>query len=154
MSKAAQSITPVNPLGLDTQLCFALYSAQLAMGKVYRNYLKQLGLTYSQYLVMLLLWENDAVTVNALGERLFLDSATLTPLLKRLQAMGLITKQRDSHDQRQVVLSLTATGHELKTKALSIPNAVMCSTGCSPTQAQQLKHDLEILRTNLLKNIS
>lgn len=141
-------------LSLDAQLCFALYSAQLAMGKVYRNFLEQLGLTYPQYLVLLLLWEHDGVTVSELGTRLFLDSATLTPLLKRMQNMGLVNRQRSSNDQRQVILSLTARAKELKAKAQSIPNGVMCTTGCSPKEAQKLKAELERLRASLLNNIT
>ncbi len=133
-------------LTLDAQLCFALYSAQLAMSRVYRGFLEQLGLTYPQYLVMLLLWEQDGVTVTDLGERLYLDSATLTPLLKRMQALGLIEKHRSNLDQRQVILSLTAIGKNLKKQAQSIPNGVMCATGCTPTQAKKQKLDLENLR--------
>lgn len=139
-------------LSLDAQLCFALYSAQLAMGKVYRNFLDQLGLTYSQYLVMLLLWEQDGVTVTDIGTRLYLDSATLTPLLKRLQSIGLIEKKRSLKDQRQVILRLTQEGENLKEKAYAIPNGVMCSTGCSPAQAKKLKSELEVLRNNLLNS--
>lgn len=139
-------------LALDAQLCFALYSAQLAMGKVYRNFLNQLSLTYPQYLVMLLLWEQDGVSVNDLGARLFLDSATLTPLLKRLQNMGLLEKHRSLKDQRHVILKLTDSGRNLKEKAYAIPNGVMCSTGCNPAQAKQLKADLESLRNSLLNS--
>lgn len=140
-------------LALDSQLCFALYSAQLAMGKVYRNFLDQLSLTYPQYLVMLLLWEHDGVCVNDLGARLFLDSATLTPLLKRLQSMGLLEKHRSLKDQRQVILNLSDAGKALKEKAYAIPNGVLCSTGCNPAQAKQLKTDLENLRKSLLNSI-
>src|SRR6476661_7262412 len=92
-------------LRLDSQLCFALYSANLAMTKVYRRLLADLGLTYPQYLVMLVLWEGDGITVSSLGERLFLDSATLTPLLKRLQAAGLVLRERGLEDERQVLVS-------------------------------------------------
>lgn len=139
-------------LSLDTQLCFALYSAQLAMGKVYRNFLDQLGLTYPQYLVMLLLWEQDGVSVSDLGARLYLDSATLTPLLKRLENLGLLKRHRSDLDQRQLVLNLTKAGADLKTKAHEIPNGVMCATGCSPAEAKNLKLELENLRNNLLMN--
>ena len=137
-------------LALDMQLCFALYSAQLAMGKVYRRYLVDLGLTYPQYLVMLVLWETDGLSVTALGDRLYLDSATLTPLLKRLQALGLLQRQRADRDQRQVRVTLTQSGHALQVRARRIPQGVMCATGCAPTQAQVLKAELEELRAHLL----
>ncbi|WP_066456276.1 MarR family winged helix-turn-helix transcriptional regulator [Castellaniella caeni] len=142
---------PPRCLTLDAQLCFALYSAHLAMGKVYRRYLAGLGLTYPQYLVMLVLWETDGITVSALGERLYLDSATLTPLLKRLQALGLIRRERAQADQRQVLISLTPAGRDLRRQAGDVPQGVMCATGFAPGQAQQLKAQLETLRTHLLR---
>src|SRR5512138_3124386 len=111
-------------LRLDHQLCFALYSASLAMTKFYKPLLDPLGLTYPQYLVMLVLWEADGVTVSQLGERLSLDSGTLTPLLKRLQAQGLVQRLRDASDERRVLLQLTARGRALKAKALTIPECI------------------------------
>lgn len=143
------SIARDTSLTLDAQLCFALYSAHLAMGKVYRRYLADLGLTYPQYLVMLVLWEHDGLTVTALGDRLYLDSATLTPLLKRLQALGLLARDRAAHDQRQVLVTLTQAGRTLKSRALHVPASVMCATGCAPAQAQTLKTELEALRAHL-----
>ncbi len=137
-------------LTLDAQLCFALYSAQLAMGKIYRQHLADLGLTYPQYLVMLVLWEADGQTVTALGERLYLDSATLTPLLKRLQAMGLLRRDRAVDDQRQVRVSLTPAGRDLWRNAGGVPKGVLCATGCSPDHARVLKAELEELRAHLL----
>mgnify|MGYP001425629241 CR=1 FL=1 len=101
-------------LALDRQLCFALYSASLAMTKAYKPLLAPLGLTYPQYLVMLVLWEGDGVTVSHVGERLSLDSGTLTPLLKRLQALGLLQRLRDAADERRVLLQLTPGGGELQ----------------------------------------
>jgi DNA-binding MarR family transcriptional regulator len=136
-------------LTLDAQLCFALYSAHLALGKVYRRYLADLGLTYPQYLVMLVLWEHDGLTVTALGDRLYLDSATLTPLLKRLQALGLLHRDRTAHDQRRVLATLTPAGQALKSRARHVPGGVMCATGCAPAQAQTLKTELEALRSHL-----
>ena len=137
-------------LTLDAQLCFALYSAQLAMGKIYRHQLSGLGLTYPQYLVMLVLWESDGITVTALGDRLYLDSATLTPLLKRLQALGLLRRDRALGDQRQLCVTLTAAGRDLKQRAVDVPQGVFCATGCSPDHARVLKAELEELRTHLL----
>lgn len=136
-------------LRLDNQLCFALYSANLAMNKVYRKLLAELGLTYPQYLVMLVLWEGDGITVSALGERLFLDSATLTPLLKRLQAAGLVSRERGVEDERQVLVRLTAEGRALRGKAKSVPESVFCASGCKPEQLQAIRRDLEQLRASL-----
>ena len=142
--------SPPADLTLDAQLCFALYSAQLAMGKIYRRQLADLGLTYPQYLVMLVLWESDGLTVTALGERLYLDSATLTPLLKRLQALGLLRRDRADADQRQLRVTLTPAGRDLWHRASRIPKGVLCATGCSPSHARVLKADLEELRAHLL----
>ncbi|CAM5196159.1 DNA-binding MarR family transcriptional regulator OS=Castellaniella defragrans OX=75697 GN=HNR28_003361 PE=4 SV=1 [Castellaniella defragrans] len=148
-SATVQETTQDSDLTLDAQLCFALYSAHLAMGKVYRRYLADLGLTYPQYLVLLVLWESDGLSVTALGERLYLDSATLTPLLKRLQALGLLRRDRATEDQRQVRVTLTQAGQALKNRARLIPQGVMCATGCAPDHAQVLKAELEELRTHL-----
>ncbi|MGB5808822.1 MarR family winged helix-turn-helix transcriptional regulator [Castellaniella sp.] len=152
MNRLATSVPaePTASLTLDAQLCFALYSAQLAMGKIYRRHLADLGLTYPQYLVMLVLWEADGQTVTALGERLYLDSATLTPLLKRLQAMGLLRRDRAADDQRQVRVSLTPAGRDLWHRAGGVPKGVLCATGCSPDHARVLKAELEELRAHLL----
>jgi DNA-binding MarR family transcriptional regulator len=151
MKSKQQSNTKRTPL-LDEQFCFALYSAGLAMNKVYRKLLKALGLTYSQYLVMLVLWEGDEVTVSDIGARLFLDSATLTPLLKRLETSGLITRSRSTHDERQVVITLTAEGHTMQDKAQEIGTSVFCATACSLDELMTMKEQLENLRLNLLKN--
>ncbi len=136
-------------LRLDSQLCFALYSANLAMAKVYRRLLADLGLTYPQYLVMLVLWEGDGLTVSQLGERLFLDSATLTPLLKRLQAAGLVLRERGRDDERQVLVSLSDAGRALRSKARAVPENVFCASGCKPEELQAIRRDLEQLRARL-----
>ncbi len=138
---------------LDGQLCFALYSANLAMNKLYRRLLTELNLTYPQYLVMLVLWERDGVTVSELGERLFLDSATLTPLLKRLQTAGLVTRRRGTQDERQVLIELTDDGRALQTKAKAVPEGVFCASECNIEQLRAIKHDLETLRASLIKHI-
>jgi DNA-binding MarR family transcriptional regulator len=137
---------------LDRQLCFALYSTSLAMNKLYRKLLAKLGLTYPQYLVMMVLWERDAQMVSEIGERLFLDSATLTPLLKRMEAAGLITRRRAASDERQVIVSLTDAGQELRQQAEQVPAAVLCATDCSPDELVGVKQQLEELRAHLLKN--
>lgn len=142
---------PPASLTLDAQLCFALHSAHLAMGKIYRRYLAALDLTYPQYLVMLVLWETDDLTVSALGERLYLDSATLTPLLKRLQVLGYVSRERADEDQRRVCIRLTAKGRDLWRRACDIPKQVLCSTGCAPDEARALKAELEALRAHLLR---
>ena len=103
-ARPSPSVASASTPKLDVQLCFALYSAGLAMNKVYRKLLSQLGLTYPQYLVMLVLWERDQLTVSEIGERLFLDSATLTPLLKRLESAKLLNRLRSTEDERQVVI--------------------------------------------------
>ncbi|PPU44499.1 MarR family transcriptional regulator [Xanthomonas arboricola] len=136
-------------LQLDNQLCFALYSANLAMHKLYRGLLKTLDLTYPQYLVLLVLWETDGRSVSEIGERLYLDSATLTPLLKRLQAAGLVTRTRAASDERQVIIALTDTGRALRAKAGAVPEQVLCASACSLDELRQLKQQLETLRSNL-----
>jgi MarR family transcriptional regulator, organic hydroperoxide resistance regulator len=134
---------------LDNQLCFALYSTSLAMTKLYKPLLDELGLTYPQYLVMLVLWEEDGPMVSELGERLYLDSGTLTPLLKRLEAAGLIARLRDTQDERRVHITLTAAGRKLKAKAQKIPGCVRAASQCSLGELMQLKQQLRGLRDRL-----
>ncbi|WP_425259901.1 MarR family winged helix-turn-helix transcriptional regulator [Rubrivivax sp. RP6-9] len=136
-------------LQLDHQLCFALYSASLAMTKLYKPLLDPLGLTYPQYLVMLVLWEGDGVTVSHIGERLALDSGTLTPLLKRLEGAGLLQRLRDSADERRVLLRLTAAGRTLKTRAVAVPEAVACASGCALDELAALTTRLQALRLQI-----
>ncbi|MCH7340696.1 MarR family winged helix-turn-helix transcriptional regulator [Acinetobacter higginsii] len=136
---------------LDNQLCFMIYSTNLALNQVYRQLLAPLGLTYPQYLVMLVLWEKDQLTVSDIGERLFLESSTLTPLLKKLEAAGLITRQRSSKDERQVIITLTPQGQALQLQAIDIPNQLAQAASCSPTALLALKDQLSELRTHLNK---
>ncbi|HVI54592.1 MAG TPA: MarR family transcriptional regulator [Luteibacter sp.] len=150
MSKNALPSGIEAPRTLDGQLCFALYSANLAMGKLYRQLLADLDLTYPQYLVMLVLWEGDGITVSELGERLFLDSATLTPLLKRLQTAGLVQRTRGTRDERQVIVTLTDQGRALREKAGQVPVDVFCATGCEIDEVVGLKSQLEKLRAGLI----
>jgi DNA-binding MarR family transcriptional regulator len=137
---------------LDDQLCFSLYSTGLAMNKVYRKLLRKLDLTYPQYLVMLVLWERDGVTVSDIGARLFLDSATLTPLLKRLEAAGLVARKRAAQDERQVVVSLTDAGQALRRDAAAVQDGVLCAAACPPGDLLALKAQLELLRGKLAEN--
>lgn len=136
-------------LGLDKQLCFALYSASHAVTKTYKPLLDQLGLTYPQYLVMLVLWEQDAILVKDIGARLFLDSGTLTPLLKRLESNGLVERKRDAHDERQVRISLSEAGRRLRTAALAIPEQMLCATGQDAATLAQLRQGLSSMRDSL-----
>ena len=138
-----------NPLLLDNQLCFALYSASLQMTKLYKPLLEKLGLTYPQYVTMLSLWETDGVTVGALGERLFLDSGTLTPLLKRLEAAGLVTRTRNADDERQVLIRLTAKGRGLRQKAQCIPQEIGARGGLTVQEFLTLRKTLKKLRAAL-----
>jgi MarR family transcriptional regulator, organic hydroperoxide resistance regulator len=136
-------------LRLDHQLCFALYSASLAMTRLYKPLLEPLGLSYPQYLVMLVLWQDDGLTVSQVGERLSLDSGTLTPLLKRLEAQGLLHRQRDTADERRVFVTLSTAGRGLKVAAAQVPAAVACATGCDIDELAQLTSRLQQLRTQI-----
>ncbi|MGL9750584.1 MAG: MarR family winged helix-turn-helix transcriptional regulator [Symbiopectobacterium sp.] len=156
MNKKTQTVPtslPAQAYQLDGQLCFALYSANLAMNKVYRKQLSALSLTYPQYLVMLVLWERDGLTVSELGEQLYLDSATLTPLLKRLQQSGLVSRTRSAEDKRQVLIRLTEEGRTLQQKALAIPENIRCATQCDDSTLQAMKQQLEYLRARLIENL-
>ncbi|MGH2340706.1 MarR family winged helix-turn-helix transcriptional regulator [Segnochrobactraceae bacterium EtOH-i3] len=136
-------------LDLNGFLCFALYSANHAFGRLYRSLLEPLGLTYPQYLVLVVLWDKDDQKVSALGHRLFLESNTLTPLLKRLEAMGLVTRARDPGDERQVRIRLTDAGRALKAEAEAIPGCVLAAAGLDAEQARALTGAIQALRDTL-----
>jgi len=138
-------------LQLDRQLCFALYSSSLAMTKLYKPLLAPLGLTYPQYLVMLVLWEADGVSVSQLGQRLSLDSGTLTPLLKRLEALGHVERRRASDDERRVDLFLTPAGRKLRAQALDIPEQLACASACELDELVTLTQRLHELRAQFAK---
>ncbi|MBX3589191.1 MAG: MarR family winged helix-turn-helix transcriptional regulator [Ramlibacter sp.] len=146
---ATQKLTPDQALLLDNQLCFALYSASLAMTKLYKPLLEELGLTYPQYLAMLVLWERDGLMVSELGERLSLDSGTLTPLLKRLEASGLVARIRDVQDERRVHITLTAAGRKLKGRAAKIPGCILSASQCSIPELISLTQQVQALRQRL-----
>src|SRR5882672_7598448 len=150
--RASRPRSPKPSLLLGEQLCFALYSTMLAMNKVYRKLLRKLGLTYPQYLVMLVLWERDALMVSEIGARLFLDSTTLTPLLKRLEASGLLARKRAASDERQVIITLTKQGRALKQQAQEVPGSVFCATDCTPAELAMIRDQLLLLRGKLFKN--
>jgi DNA-binding MarR family transcriptional regulator len=136
-------------LALDNQLCFALYSTSLAMTRLYKPLLAPLGLTYPQYIVMLALWEEDGQTVSALGDKLALDSGTLTPLLKRLQAQGALDRERDPADERRVIVRLTAAGRRLKAQARKVPPEIVRATGCELGDVKALTRQLGALRQSI-----
>ena len=136
-------------LSLDRQLCFAIYSTSLAFGRRYKPLLDGLGLTYPQYLVMLVLWEEEGLVVKDIGERLLLDSATLTPLLKRLEAAALITRERDVEDERKVRIRLTEAGRALREEAQGLPSAMNCVIGLSPEEMETLQAALLRVRDAL-----
>ncbi|HEX2363823.1 MAG TPA: MarR family transcriptional regulator [Bradyrhizobium sp.] len=137
------------PLRLDNQICFAVYSAAHAFNRVYKPLLDRLGLTYPQYLVMLVLWERDGVPLKDIGERLFLDSGTLTPLLKRLEAAQLVRRTRSAADERQVLIALTPQGLALKEKARAVPQSILAATACSVGELLSLKNEIVALRDRL-----
>jgi len=138
-------------LKLDSFLCFAIYSANHAFTRVYKPLLDDLELTYPQYLVMVVLWENDDQTVGSLGEKLFLESSTLTPMLKRLEAMGYVTRVRDKMDERQVRVRLTDTGRALRQRANAIPLGIAGATGMEPADLARLRTEIAALRASLLR---
>ena len=134
---------------LDNQLCFAVYSASLAMTRLYKPMLDKLQLTYPQYLVMLALWEHDGPTVSELGDRLSLDSGTLTPLLKRLEANGYLARMRDVADERRVRITLSAAGRRLKTRAADVPGCLMAATQCPVPELVALTQQIQTLRDRI-----
>jgi DNA-binding MarR family transcriptional regulator len=136
-------------LRLDNQICFAVYSASHAFNRIYKPLLDRLGLTYPQYLVMLVLWERDRVAVKEIGERLHLDSGTLTPLLKRLEQAGLIKRTRSTEDERQVLIDLTAPGQALKEKARAVPPSILAASQCSVAELTAVKDEIVALRDRL-----
>jgi DNA-binding MarR family transcriptional regulator len=134
---------------LEDFLCFSIYSANLAFGRAYKPILGPLGLTYLQYIAIVALWEEDNQTVSGLGEKLFLESNTLTPLLKKLEAMGFVRRQRDAADERQVVVSLTDAGRRLREKVLN--TGLAKATGLGAEEFSKLQKGVAALRDNLIK---
>jgi DNA-binding MarR family transcriptional regulator len=133
-------------LRLSNQLCFAVYSAAHAFNSVYKPLLDAVGLTYPQYLVMLVLWERDGRTVKEIGEQLYLDSGTLTPLLKRMESAGFVRRIRDLEDERQVRITLTSQGSGLRNKAAKIPAAIGCALGSAARDMEKVRDDVVALR--------
>jgi DNA-binding MarR family transcriptional regulator len=147
------STTPTTPttdwLRLDQQICFSLNAASRAFGGVYRVILKDLGLTYPQYLVMLLLWEHGDLPVKKLGEHLRLDSGTLSPLLKRLETAGLVRRERSARDERSVEVRLTEEGAALREQAVQVPRRIVAATGFDVDEIRELRSRLDVLTSAL-----
>ncbi|RAK63972.1 MarR family winged helix-turn-helix transcriptional regulator [Hymenobacter edaphi] len=148
MSQSAAS-APNPLLQLENQLCFPLYAVSRLVTKAYQPLLEELELTYPQYLVLLLLWEHGELSVKGLGERLLLDSGTLTPLLKRLEQRGLVSRRRDARDERSVRIGLQPAGEALRHKATCIPEALMAKFQLSPAEFEALRGQLNHLLTQL-----
>ncbi|WP_168789480.1 MarR family winged helix-turn-helix transcriptional regulator [Paraburkholderia aromaticivorans] len=136
---------------LSDFLCFAVYSANLAFGKAYKPILEELGLTYTQYITIIALWEEDDQTVSSLGEKLFLESNTLTPILKKLEAAGYVERQRDPEDERQVRVGLTKSGRRLREKGLNMD--LVEATGLAPDEFSKVQKAIVTLRNNLVKAV-
>ncbi|MDQ6423342.1 MarR family transcriptional regulator [Paenibacillus sp. LHD-117] len=138
-------MNPIESLKLDNQICFAIYACSREITKLYRPLLQDLGLTYTQYVTMLALWEKDNVTVSELGNRLYLDSGTLTPLLKKLESAGLVIRARDRNDERSVLVTLTEAGEALREKALDIPGQIVCQLNATPEEGAALLGQMNML---------
>ncbi|MFY7727730.1 MarR family winged helix-turn-helix transcriptional regulator [Acinetobacter baumannii] len=138
-------------LKLENQLCFLIYSTNLALNQLYRKLLTPLGITYPQYLVMLVLWEKDEITVSEIGSKLFLESSTLTPILKKLEALQLLNRTRSKEDERQVIIMLSEKGKKLKEQAVNIPKHILEASSCDTATLLGLKDQLTQLRTNIAK---
>jgi len=149
MGSNKKTLTTDSALLLDNQLCFALYSTSLAMTKLYKPLLEEMGLTYPQYLVMLVLWEQDDMAVSELGSRLYLDSGTLTPLLKRMEAAGVLMRRRSADDERRVHIVLTESGRKLKSRAARIPGCVLQAAQCPLPELVSLTQQVQALRERL-----
>lgn len=152
-SAASPPDSPAAAPPLADLLCFAVYSASHAFNRVYKPLLERLGLTYPQYLVMVTLWEDDDQRVSQIGERLFLESSTLTPLLKRLEVAGFVSRSRDAADERVVRVRLTEAGRALRAQAAEIPGCILAASGLSLDELLRLKDEIGRLRAALEQTI-
>ena len=139
----------MNPLGLDDQLCYAVYSAGIAINRAYRPLLDDLGITYPQYLVLLALWEQDGQTIGAIAERLALESSTITPLVKRLEAGGLLARARNPIDERQVFVRLTGAGRDMQERSTCLAERLLEKSKLSVADIQRLNEQVKALRDAL-----
>ena len=151
MAKKSSKVVKTDGLKLADFLCFSIYSANLTFGKAYKPILTQLGLTYTQYITVIALWEEDRQTVSGLGEKLFLESNTLTPILKKLEALGYVERQRDKADERQVLVNLTPAGRRLRVKAFGMGLFDVC--GLTQEEFAAARESMGRLRNNLMKAI-
>jgi DNA-binding MarR family transcriptional regulator len=142
---------PAKTSELSDYMCFAVYSTNLAFSRVYKPVLEELGITYPQYITIIALWEEDNQTVKALSEKLFLEPSTMTPMLKRLEAMGYLTRTRDTEDERNVRISLTEAGRSVREKGLDYRGATMKATGLTTEEFPVLQKAVANLRDNLVK---
>lgn len=149
MAPAPRRTAENDNLAIETQLCFALYSATLALGKTYAPVLARIGLTYPQYLVMLVLWQQDGLTVGALGQQLHLESGTLTPMLKRMEQAGHVLRTRDKADERLVRISLTGAGRTLRAKALNVPCTIGDAMGLPTERLAAIRDELLTIRHSM-----
>ncbi|MGO4439095.1 MarR family winged helix-turn-helix transcriptional regulator [Rhizobium sp. RAF56] len=147
--KTIDPVIPEEEKRLERQLCFAVYATAHAFTRAYKPILERVGLTYPQYLVMLVLWERDVMPVKVIGEQLDLDSGTLSPLLKRLEQTGLVTRARDPRDERQVIVSLTEKGSAMRREVDTIMTAIGRAVGCGLDEVTALRERLQALRANL-----
>lgn len=142
-----------NPLKLENQLCFPIYAASNLITRAYQPLLERLGITYPQYLVLLVLWDTDELTVNEIARRLFLNTNTITPLLKRMEAQGLITRRRSQQDERKVIIRLTEQGAALQNQATTIPQSLLSQLHSDVVSPQDL-HDLKDRISELIQSLS
>ncbi|OIK15564.1 MarR family transcriptional regulator [Bacillus sp. MUM 116] len=142
-----------NQLKLENQICFKIYSAEREITKLYRNLLEELDVTYPQYLVLLVLWEGKSVTVKELGQKLFLDSGTLSPMLKRMEGNNLIERRRSLEDERTVIISLTKKGEELKDKAQCIPSKLLENLSIDMKELKNLNQTLSTILNRIQQKI-
>lgn len=149
MNKLLKANPEFNPLSLDNQLCFSLYVCSKEIIRLYNPILEPLGITYTMYIVLMALWEKDNISVKELGKRVFLDSGTLTPLLKKLEAQELITRSREKSDERSLVISLTDKGRDFRTKCLDVPAQMACNRLLDMSKAQELLGILHTLMSNM-----
>lgn len=153
-SKRSKTEQTVDSLALENQICFPVYASSRLMTALYRPLLAGIGLTYTRYLVMLVLWEADGIALKEIGRRLLLDSGTLTPLLRALEKQGLLKRRKDPHDERNLIVLLTAKGRALRKKAACIPGQLLKKTGASPSDVDRLKKELDRLIFTLQEAVS
>lgn len=150
-AKSAAQPAACETLDIDQQLCFAVYSTMLGLNKIYRDLLKELGITYPQYLVLLVLWQRDGITVGEISERVFLDSPTITPLLKRLEAAGLLTRTRSAQDERQVLITLTDEGRAMQQRSAHLPQCIAEASDTDINEIIDLRDRLLALRSRMAR---